>query len=76
MGNSSYFWKEEEVQALKTAYHNGGGLAEAVKVIDKSRGTIAAKASRLGITVPKPRTNTSSMGTGGSSSSSDSSMGT
>jgi len=59
MGNSSYFWTQSEIEALKNAYQNGNGLQDAVKVIPKSRGTIAAKASRLAITVPKPRSNPS-----------------
>ena len=56
MTNFEYFWTEDQLDRLKKAYTSGGGLGRAAEVIpEKERGTIAAKASRLGITVSKPR---------------------
>lgn len=56
MSRSSYFWSVGEISDLKKAYQEGGGLQRAVELIPhKSKSTIAAKASRLGITVAKPR---------------------
>ena len=56
MTNSEYFWNEDQLKRLNEAYSSGGGLGRAAELIpEKEKGTIAAKASRLGITVSKPR---------------------
>ena len=53
---SSYFWSKNEEELLKKAYKEGEGLREAERLFpDRNRSTIAAKASRLGITTPRPR---------------------
>lgn len=55
---SSYYWTEEQKKLLEQAYTSGNGLPTAVELItDKKRTTIAAQASRLGLTKPKPRKN-------------------
>lgn len=57
MSNNNYFWSKDQEELLRRAYEQGG-LSAAEKLIPgKSRGTIATKASRLGITTPKPRKN-------------------
>lgn len=45
-----------EIQTLENCYSSGGGLHEAQQLIpNRRRGTIAAQASRLGYTTPRPR---------------------
>lgn len=62
MTNKTYFWSEDEVKALQSAYKSSSGdldstaLDRAVQSLPgKSRGCIAAKACRLGITTPRNR---------------------
>jgi len=52
---SSYFWTPEQKALLKQAYTQGAGLSDAERLIPKSRTTIAAQASRLRLTDPRPR---------------------
>lgn len=54
--SSNYYWTPSQTTLLQNAYRAGSGLKLAQQLIpEKSRTTIAAKASRLGITTPKPR---------------------
>jgi hypothetical protein len=56
MANSNYFWTEDQILRLRESYANNGGLrAAANRIPEKTMGTIAAKASRMGLTVTKPR---------------------
>lgn len=62
MTNKTYFWSESEVKALEAAYRSSSGspdstaLDRAVESLPgKSRGCIAAKACRMGITTPRNR---------------------
>lgn len=51
-----YFWSSDQLTVLERCYKDGGGLHEAQQMIpEKRRGTIAAQASRLGLTTPRPR---------------------
>lgn len=53
---SSYFWSAAQIALLTQAYREGSGLTEAEQLIpEKTRSTIAAKASRMGLTNPRPR---------------------
>jgi len=55
---AGYFWAEEEKALLTSIYRTGGSfsLSRAVEALaPKSRSTIAAQASRLKLTVPRPR---------------------
>lgn len=52
---ANYFWTTTQTNILKDSYRSGG-LQQAQRALpEKSRSTIAAKASRLQITTPKPR---------------------
>lgn len=56
MANSNYFWTEDQLNRLRESYANNGGLRTAAeKIPEKTMGTIAAKASRMGLTTAKPR---------------------
>lgn len=52
---SNYYWTPTQTTILKSAYSTGGLRTAQQLLPEKSRTTIAAKASRLGITTPKPR---------------------
>ena len=52
---NSYFWSEEQKQTLEKAYRNGGLSVAESMLPEKKRSTIAAQASRLELTKPKPR---------------------
>lgn len=52
---SNYFWTPAQETKLKESYRTGGLRQAQQSLPEKSRTTIAAKASRLGITTPKPR---------------------
>ena len=50
-----YFWPQDETNKIIQGY-KAGGLAHAQSLLPgKSKGTIATKACRLGITNPRPR---------------------
>lgn len=53
-----YFWTQEQIEILERCYATGGGLYEAQQYLpEKQRTTIAAQASRRGLTKPRPRLN-------------------
>lgn len=55
---SNYFWTTDQKTKLTTAYREGGGLKAAMLSLpEKNRGQIATQASRLKLSIPKPRRN-------------------
>lgn len=53
-----YFWTQDQIDILEECYSSGGGLFEAQQRLpEKQRTTIAAQASRRGLTKPRPRLN-------------------
>jgi hypothetical protein len=53
--NPNYFWTKEQEDLLQESYSNGGLKTAIEKLPGMTKGQIATKASRMGITKPKPR---------------------
>lgn len=50
-----YFWQEDSELKLSQVYSLGGLTAAQQAFPNTSRGTLATKASRMGLTNPRPR---------------------